>query len=229
MPLSPRHSKRARRSTTAHTAIIIVGCAVISWLASNSQIVFLQQQVMMPKSDVQLQKHRTRLEANMLAQKYNACQGKEQLIYSLLRVGAEVTIDTCRSLAKWSEVTDLYGEEPVIYGLDRCESYRASFRQRFLSTNLTAEPRVSGMMNTGTNNLVSLLQMNFQERENPKEYSTTCYSKHASLHLKQYLVGIGQCPADVYQDTIQLVLIRDPFRWMNSMVRFGAWLLFMIA
>lgn len=54
-----------------------------------------------------------------------ALEGRERLVEILADAGVEeLDIPTLLTLPKWSSVSKLYGEEPVVFGLETCERFR---------------------------------------------------------------------------------------------------------
>lgn len=54
-----------------------------------------------------------------------ALEGRERLVEILTDAGVEeLDIPTLLSLPKWSSVTKLYGDGPVVVGLETCERFR---------------------------------------------------------------------------------------------------------
>ena len=75
-----------------------------------------------------------------------AIQGRERLVDILNEAGiVEIDPIAISILPKWTSVTKLYGEKPVILGLERCEEFRTKFPIDDASIG------TSGMFNTGTN------------------------------------------------------------------------------
>lgn len=82
----------------------------------------------------------------------DACRGKEQLLRVFLShdiLKADPSL--CGQLPSTEQVAKLYGERPIILGLDSCNAYRTMLNGE------VAKPRVSGLYNSGT----SALQMFF--------------------------------------------------------------------
>jgi hypothetical protein len=75
-----------------------------------------------------------------------AIKGRERLVDILNEAGI-VDIDpiAISILPKWSSVKKLYGDKPVVLGLERCEEFRTKFPLNDASIG------TSGMFNTGTN------------------------------------------------------------------------------
>lgn len=89
-----------------------------------------------------------------------AAASRQPIMDILDAAGLQIDLDVLRRLPTWSEVTSLYGEEPVIYGTETCEQFRNSIpaTERFVG--------VAGQMNTGTNALSKYLQHNLKIPEN---------------------------------------------------------------
>ena len=128
-------------------------------------------------------------------------------------------------------VTSLYGEKPVILGLEHCSTYREMIRNAGTSPLL----RLAGMCNTGTNALNKLLLKNLEGRSSNdphgKEYAVP-WGKH--LQLMHHLANVQTMKNGTYtslngiDDVISLpsgevflpiILVRDPYRWMTSMCK----------
>ena len=89
--------------------------------------------------------------------------GADKRIVQILH-GARVEIDEemAKDLPSWDDVVEMYGEEPIIEGLDTCEVYRA---------NVDAADRMigpAGMFNTGTILLFELMKTNCRIAEAKK-------------------------------------------------------------
>ena len=69
---------------------------------------------------------------------------------------ADVEIDEvlAEQLPTWDDITSMYGEKPVIHGLDTCQTYRDTVKPE----NRMLGP--AGMFNTGTNLLFELMKVN---------------------------------------------------------------------
>ncbi|GKY92160.1 hypothetical protein MPSEU_000187300 [Mayamaea pseudoterrestris] len=151
-----------------------------------------------------------------LVQQYPVrCHDKERLLEILLHSGLEVSLNDCMALPKWSEVTDLYGDVPVVYGLDTCERYQ----QIIAGTNGTIQPapRVAGLYNTGTNALAQSFNINFQPVEHYHDQDVPG-GKHVAP-TREYLATYPDMEGRKY--VLPVTLIRDPFRWLQSMCRDG--------
>jgi hypothetical protein len=139
------------------------------------------------------------------------CSGKERLLEIMVRAGRNVTKNDCLQLPLWSQVTSLYGEEPIIIGLETCERYRSAKNEPPL-------PRVAGLFNTGTNALERLFNLNFADIGDYRNYQVFS-GKHVTPS-KKWLSKLNE--TDVYGNFSRhfpVTLIKDPFRWMQSMCK----------
>jgi hypothetical protein len=103
----------------------------------------------------------------------SACDGKAELLKILNDAGIKnaSSNDVCTRLPRWKDVARFYGEEPIVYGLDTCERYRALLSAD--ANNGTAvEPmiRVAGLFNTGTNAFCHLLNYNVKDLGNHEDW-----------------------------------------------------------
>ncbi|GKY92161.1 hypothetical protein MPSEU_000187400 [Mayamaea pseudoterrestris] len=139
------------------------------------------------------------------------CEGKERLLGILHRAGKrDLSLSDCEMLPTWQQVTDLYGDKPIIRGLETCQAYRDSLQGR------EPDPRVAGLFNTGTNAFVELLQLNFEMKD--RHDYTAPNGKHTSLKYKNWSNSPRNETGD-HVDAFVIALIRDPFRWMKSMCK----------
>ena len=143
------------------------------------------------------------------------CAGKERLLEILLLAGVEqLTLKDCRDLPYWTEVTSLYGDEPIVYGLESCATYRETLQWDGFS--LDPDPKVAGLFDVGTNAFADLLQLNLRHPLGGKRELNMPGGKHTPLLSKKWFWNYtSHQPTSIFP----LVLIRDPFRWMNSMCK----------
>jgi hypothetical protein len=152
--------------------------------------------------------------------RFVACEGKEKLLGILLRAGKDdVTREDCERLPKWDEVSSLYGDEPIILGLDTCERFRKNLKA-LNQTGALIEPfvRVAGLFNTGTNALSQSLSLNVKHVNDPKEYDVPA-GKH--VPSKPIWISTFAREMDKRKKVLPVVLLRDPLRWMQSMCKDG--------
>lgn len=150
----------------------------------------------------------------------------KKALIELLQEAGVTPIDnaTAAALPTWSEITSLYGKEPVYYGLDTCERFQGSgvASQHFLA--------VAGTFNTGTNLLAELLLANCHMPARMAQYGPaqrgirwqTSWGKHTPVFnetFRQTHRVYTDVPDLTADDVFAGVMIRDPYRWMNSMCR----------
>lgn len=148
----------------------------------------------------------------------SACYDKEPLRKILSDAGIKNL--NCTALPSWNQITRLYGNEPVIIGLDTC----AAYRQRV--GNQGAVPRIAGMYNTGTNALAKLFELNWSNHTDQLAWTLegsyfkwdVPFGKHVPLHKKDDITVPGGNPTPK-ELVLPVVLIKDPLWWMQSMCR----------
>lgn len=138
---------------------------------------------------------------------------RQPLLDLLHAAGLSIDLDVLQQLPTWTQVTHLYGKEPVIVGLDdQCAAFRQAIPpdQRFVG--------VAGQMNTGTNALAKYLQHNIRIAANPVMKGvlwTVPWFKHGWASLQhRYEYRIPQNHSLV----MAVVLVKDPYFWMRRYV-----------
>ncbi|KAL3936752.1 MAG: hypothetical protein SGBAC_008004 [Bacillariaceae sp.] len=171
-----------------------------------------------------------------------AKEGREPLLKILEKdLGlAKLTTSELLQLPKWSEIQDLYGDKPIIQGLDFCLKYqmKVPMSDRYIG--------VAGSFNTGTTAFGLSLQQNcrFPNRRRSSKTTTT-----AIANDKQARNGGGAVVTNVHgmlnqvpwakhkmayerfghtiddsipkENVLPVVLVRDPYYWMQSMCKQG--------
>jgi hypothetical protein len=128
----------------------------------------------------------------------------------LKKAGISIDIDILKILPNWDDVKELYGDKPVIVGMNTCAKFRRANnpRSRFVG--------VAGQMNSGTNALGKYLFENLSIRMNQFGGGMLAYvpwHKHGWISLRdRYKFGP---PQDV-NSVLPVVIIRDPYFWMQS-------------
>jgi hypothetical protein len=123
----------------------------------------------------------------------------------------------CTGLPSWQQMTRLYGTKPIIVGLERCAAYRQSVAAGVI-------PRIAGLYNTGTNALAKLFEANWNTDEMAWMLEGSYfkwdvpYGKHVPLHLRENVTVPARNPTPKDQ-VLPIVLIKDPFWWMQSMCK----------
>lgn len=136
--------------------------------------------------------------------------GREPLLEIFKDAGVtDIDLATLRQLPKWSTVQELYGDGPVIFGLDQCQVFRDST----VPAKRTMGP--AGLFNSGTNVLSLYLQANC---DFPGIQWQVPWGKHvvASLRGQHFVPKLEEFDITTI---LPIVTIRDPYYWMQSMCR----------
>jgi hypothetical protein len=132
----------------------------------------------------------------------------------------QLDVETRRKLPTWTAIQNLYGNEPKIYGLDRCADF----------TN-NIEPSVSffgiaGTFNSGTNLLAQMLIQNCQITKRMQVFGEdqkgmrwqVPWGKHTPVEYRED--HVTDTDKDVpLENSFPMLTIRDPYRWMKSMCK----------
>jgi len=133
--------------------------------------------------------------------------------------------DLIKELPTWSDVVNLYGPEPVIYGLNEgnCEKFQEQSDKgdHFIGT--------AGTFNSGTNLMSELLLANCVMPERMKKYGQKSrgirwqvpWGKHSPVGDEEYR-NSHKTTKDAAVDAkeiMPMVTIRDPLIWLKSMCR----------
>ena len=136
---------------------------------------------------------------------------------TLRRAGVIVDDNLQSRLPTWGEMTSLYGPQPNIIGLERCEAFRHS-----LAKPSDALIGPAGLFNTGTNFLEQMLYLNCQIPDSTIPTNgmrrNVPWGKHTPaswrLHFEAQVDG-----GVSHTDTLPIVMVKDPMTWMQSMCR----------
>ncbi|GKZ01254.1 hypothetical protein MPSEU_001076400 [Mayamaea pseudoterrestris] len=148
---------------------------------------------------------------------------RESLIHILMSAGVTyLSLQEIGSLPTWTQVSSLYGSEPLIYGLETCQAYRDTL-QRHNATAASAasgaavvepKPRVAGLFNTGTNALAQSMFDNFQPLPDVKDYNLK-WGKHVPPRDR----WTETYKLETIETELPIVMVRDPMYWMQSMCK----------
>ncbi|KAL9184102.1 hypothetical protein ACHAXT_002188 [Thalassiosira profunda] len=143
----------------------------------------------------------------------------------------EIDEELAEQLPTWDDVVSMFGDKPIVSGLEMCEPYREQVK----AADRMIGP--AGMFNTGTNLLFELLKKNCAIPE--ARYSTTHHEprkngmrwqvpwgKHnppTTHRNKNIAKAWGRNPTDgkkiIQENFFPVVLIKDPYSWMGSQCR----------
>ncbi|KAL3775433.1 hypothetical protein ACHAW5_007157 [Stephanodiscus triporus] len=147
----------------------------------------------------------------------------KNIVNILHSASVEIDKELAEQLPTWDNVVSMYGDKPIIKGLETCEPYRNAVKPE----NRMTGP--AGMFNTGTNLLFELMKVNCDIKEARRKFREpkrngmrwqVPWGKHnpPTTHrfrnvAKAWGKGIKQ------DDFFPVVLIKDPYTWMGSQCR----------
>jgi hypothetical protein len=138
-----------------------------------------------------------------LEQKSKRCGGKKKLLGILARAGKKnLSTKDCDALPRWSSFTELYGEKPVVLGLERCEQYRTAKARYGLDRNTIL---VESLPHSGAAALVESLSRNIGNLT----VMTGTSGEEQRFPRQRYFLDSSSPPS------LPLFVARDPFRWMQ--------------
>jgi hypothetical protein len=152
----------------------------------------------------------------------SACIGKEKLVDILDAAGHIAPHTLCGQLSTWKETTDLYGKNPVVVGLETCERYRAMLSAEANNGQaIKPKVRVTGLYNSGTTAFSLSLEENLEHLPlapgGGTKYHTVPWGKHVPAKYRWVNSYIKE-DANITPYVLPVILVRDPYRWMASMV-----------
>ena len=173
-----------------------------------------QQQMKVPDDDAKIQpntKNKPRIDPH--------------IAHILKQAEVEVDDETAAKLPTMADAIELYGEKPIIYGLETCERYRQTVKP---------EDRMvgpAGIFNTGTNLLFELMKenCNIPQAKNSKTHSEprkngmrwhVPWGKHnpVSTHRLQHTAKMWGEGIN-HTAFFPVTMIKDPYGWMGSQCR----------
>jgi hypothetical protein len=142
------------------------------------------------------------------------CRDKAPMLQVIAAAGVNLTVDLCRTLPPWKNVTKLYGNGPIIEGLETCDTYRDLIRTR----GAEPRPKIAGLWNTGTTALSKYFNINMElySVNESIAFPTVTWGKHTVLRYK-YNVTWPRGNREDRDLILPVVIVRDPYRWMQSM------------
>jgi hypothetical protein len=140
--------------------------------------------------------------------------GREPILDLLKEAGVgDLSVGRIQTLPTWTQVVELYGDETIVLGVDRCEEYRRK------TPPSKAYVGVAGLFNTGTNLLEYHLRVNLRHPAN-KHHSRwqTPWGKHRMASAK-WNNTVAVSVTDNKDYALPIVIVRDPLQFMQSMCR----------
>jgi hypothetical protein len=138
--------------------------------------------------------------------------GREPILALLKEAGVgDLSVGKIQSLPTWNQVVELYGDETIVLGTDRCEAYRK------MTPPSEAYVGVAGLFNTGTNLLEYHLRANIRHPAN--QYHSRWqvpWGKHRMASAK-WNNTVDSSEMDNKDAALPIVIVRDPLHFMQSM------------
>lgn len=136
-----------------------------------------------------------------------AVQARKPLLDLLHQAGLQITDRrVLNRLPRWSQVVDLYGEKPIVIGMETCK--------RFLQSKSPKYCGVAGQMNVGTNALAKYMSSNLRS-SNITILAQVPWHKHGWTALRN--VYNFTYPYQRHEAVLPIVIIRHPYFWLHSM------------
>jgi hypothetical protein len=133
------------------------------------------------------------------------CDGKKKLLGVLARAGKmNLSTKDCDALPLWSSFTELYGKDPVVLGLERCEQYRTAKARHSRDSNAIL---VESLPHSGAAALVESLSQNIGNLTVKLSMS----GKEQRFPRQGNFLDSSSLPF------LPVFVVRDPFRWMQLM------------
>jgi hypothetical protein len=149
------------------------------------------------------------------------CRGKRRLLEILSAAGLSAgdIKARCKYLPLWHEVASLYGEEPIILGLETCAEYRRSVNTNDPRTKRLNGLRIAGLYNSGTNALWKTIVMNVEGRKSiENDWGDPGPSVPWGKHMPPRYRFSNRFLPDDPLNVMPVVIVRDPYRWLAAMV-----------
>ena len=145
-------------------------------------------------------------------------QGREEIIALLMDAGVDrIETEVLAHLPRWKDILELYGDGPVVYGLETCQRFRDEFPPHDASIG------TSGLFNTGTDPFAMYIQNNCYLKDNKTDrYKGMRWQVPWGKHVAPFLRNNNTAHGDTRvnkTNVMPVTLIRDPFSWMASMCK----------
>jgi hypothetical protein len=144
-----------------------------------------------------------------------ASQGREELLAILEDAGVtDIDPASIAKLPLWEDVKKLYGDGPVIHGLETCQRFRDTIPKE------DASVAPAGLFNTGTNPFAMYISANCKmpysknKREAGMKWQAP-WGKHMLADYKWNNTAKNDAKVNK-TNVMPVVLIRDPYSWMQA-------------
>jgi hypothetical protein len=150
-----------------------------------------------------------------------AIEGRERLVDIIHEAGIEdIDIPSILSLPKWDSVSKLYGDGPVVLGLEWCHEFQTN-EMKFPTWDKSLG--TAGLFNTGTNPFAMYLEQNCKMPLNKSDrHGGTRWQVPWGKHrlASQRLENTAGRDTKTNKTTVMpIVMVRDPYSWMQSMCK----------
>ena len=145
------------------------------------------------------------------AKVYSKTTMDDPSVRTLRKQGFNVSESQLSDIPSWEQVTDIFGTEPVILGLETCEAYR----QAVPLENRTVLP--SGLFNTGTNLFPEFFNKNC-DGDFQKGILQVNWGKHnlADARVDHFTINRTKYQEVLSEHILPVVMVRHPVSWMFS-------------
>lgn len=225
---NPKHSTRSRQWQDTRTLLILLSVLSITVTIQLVAIeyFFFGTPATLEPIDPQLIQYVRQPESVSNPQQQpleHSSLGIRSLDEILMKAGVNVTSEISASLPPPSEAERMYGSQPVILGLDRCET----FQKTVPGDDAYIGP--AGMFNTGTNLMTELLKKNChipdrmknkncRNKKCPGMREQVPWGKHTPVSWRNHHTA-KQGGEIIHNHILPIVVVKDPYTWMTSMCR----------
>jgi hypothetical protein len=118
----------------------------------------------------------------------DAIQGREKLVNTLYEAGIEdIDVPSILSLPKWESITKLYGDGPVVLGLEHCSEFQ---NNQMKYPDWDKSIGTAGLFNTGTNPFAMYLENNCKMPKNKSDkHGGTRWQVPWGKHCLAYVIN----------------------------------------
>jgi hypothetical protein len=128
----------------------------------------------------------------------------------------DIDVPSILSLPLWESVTKLYGDGPVVLGLEHCSEFQ---NNQIKFPDWDKSIGTAGLFNTGTNPFAMYLQNNCKMPKNKSDkHGGTRWQVPWGKHClaSRRLTNTAGGDSRVNKTTVMpVVLVRDPYSWMQ--------------
>lgn len=195
--------RRRRRIPTAHSLVITAASLVILFLLGLGKMTGKYMQKLRIRRD----QHLSRLAGSQLRKKdiLLPVYRKDPIAQTLREASVQ---GLTGKIPLWETVTTIYGEEPVVIGMETCHNYRQTVppHKRYVAPG--------GLFNTGTNTLDAHLSLNLR---GVRSLWQLPWGKHWLPKDAKYKRQASDMESEDHDCVLPVIVVRDPLFWLQSM------------